>query len=115
MGPRSAGVSGLLGGFGWWDVPHQTSKENVCLCLESKYQVLEHCFFCDCEGGRELKDEYGLYDSMTPVSAVATDEGLTIAIYLTKPPVRGVHLQEIHLLKMIAPPADIAAVYHGRQ
>ena len=72
-------------------------------------------FFCDCEGGRELKDEYGLYDSMTPVSAVATDEGLTIAIYLTKPPVRGVHLQEIHLLKMIAPPADIAAVYHGRQ
>ena len=72
-------------------------------------------FFCDCEGGRELKDEYGLYDSMTPVSAVATDEGLTIAIYLTKPPVRGVHPQEIHLLKMMAPPADIAAVYHGRQ
>jgi hypothetical protein len=52
---------------------------------------------------------------MTPVSAVATDEGLTIAIYLTKPPVRGVHPQEIHLLKMMAPPADIAAVYHGRQ
>ena len=65
-------------------------------------------------GGRELKDEYGLYDGMRPGSAIVTDEGQTIAIYFTKPPKWGHHDQEIHLVRMAAPPADMAKVYHGR-
>lgn len=69
---------------------------------------------CETSGGRELKDEFGLYDSMSPVSAVTSEQGLSVAIYLTKPPQRGREVQEIHLLRLITAPADIAAVYHGR-
>ena len=68
----------------------------------------------DTSGARELRDEYGLYDSMTPMSALVTQEGLTVAIYLTKPPQKGMNNQEVHLLKLIRPPDDIAAAYHGR-
>ena len=64
---------------------------------------------CDDSGGRELKDEYGLYDGMSPVSALVSSVGLAVAIYLTKPPARG-H----HLLKLAKPPAEIAQVYQGR-
>ena len=70
--------------------------------------------FCDDSGGRELKDEYGLYDGMKPRSAVCTAGGMTVVMYLTKPPTRGSHDQEIHLLKMRTVPAELAAVYHGR-
>ena len=70
--------------------------------------------FCDDSGGRELKDEYGLYDGMTPRSAVCTAGGMTIVMYLTKPPTRGVNDQEIHLLKLARPPQDILEVYNGR-
>ena len=70
---------------------------------------------CDDSGGRELKDEYGLYDGMAPESAlVGGEQGLAVAIYLTKPPARGVHNQENHLLKLAKPPADLAQVYRGR-
>ena len=66
-------------------------------------------------GGRELKDEYGLYDNMTPVSALATEEGLTLAIYFTKPPTRGgLNPQEIHMLRLAPPPQDVSQVYHSR-
>ena len=52
---------------------------------------------------------------MTPISALVSKEtGLTVAIYLTKPPVKGYHNQEIHLLKLATPPAEIAQVYRGR-
>ena len=34
--------------------------------------------------------EYGLYGGMTPKSAIGTAEGMTIAMFLTKPPTRGV-------------------------
>ena len=63
-----------------------------------------------------MKDEYGLYDNMTPVSAIATTKGLTVAIYLTKPPTRtpGGHDQEIHLTKLARPPEDARRVYEGR-
>ena len=71
---------------------------------------------CDDSGGRELKDEYGLYDGMTPQSALMSQEGVTVAIYLTKPPTRGTHHkeQEIHLLKITTPPTELAQVYRGR-
>ena len=65
-------------------------------------------------GGRGLKDEYGLYDGMTPRAAVVTTDGLTVAMYLTKPPVRGVNNQEIHLLKLNTPPAELQKIYVGR-
>ena len=51
---------------------------------------------------------------MTPVNALASEQGLTVAIYLTKPPQRGANLQEVHLLKLITPPQEISRVYHGR-
>ena len=70
--------------------------------------------FCDDSGGRELKDEYGLYDGMTPRAAVGTAGGMTIAMYLTKPPVRGRNDQEIHLLKMRTVPQELSQVYRGR-
>ena len=70
--------------------------------------------FCDDSGGRELKDEYGLYDGMTPKGAVLSTGGMAIAMYFTKPPSRGVNDQEIHLLKMRTVPPELASVYHGR-
>ena len=71
--------------------------------------------FCDDSGGRELIDEYGVIDGMTPKSAVCTGGGMTIAMYLTKPPTRGSwNLQEIHLLKMRTVPWELSQVYHGR-
>ena len=69
---------------------------------------------CETSGGRELRDEFGLYDNMSPVSALTSEQGLSVAIYLTKPPQRGAQLQEIHLLRLITLPDDIAVVYHGR-
>ena len=51
---------------------------------------------------------------MTPEFALASEQGLTVAIYLTKPPQRGANNQEVHLLKLITPPEEIAKVYHGR-
>ena len=51
----------------------------------------------------------GIYDGMTPSSAIATFSGLTVAIYLTQAPTR----DEIYL-KLENPPADICEVYHGR-
>ena len=70
--------------------------------------------FCDDSGGRELRDEYGLYDGMTPKGAICTKGGMTIVMYLTKPPTHGRNLQEIHLLKMRTVPPELASVSHGR-
>ena len=69
--------------------------------------------FCDDSGGRELQDEYGLYDGMKPKSAIGMG-GMTIAMFFTKPPTRGLRDQEIHLLKMRTVPNELASVYHGR-
>ena len=52
---------------------------------------------------------------MTPKTALVTTSGTTVAIYLTKPPSKwGRQDQEIHLLKLRTPPADLNAVYLGR-
>ena len=63
-----------------------------------------------------IRDEYGQYDNMTPRAAIVTEGGLTVAIYLTKPPTRtpGGHDQEIHLIKLVRPPEDVRRVYSGR-
>ena len=63
-----------------------------------------------------LQEGYGLYDSMTPSSAIViVDKGLAVAIYLQKPPSQaGRRPQEIHLLRLRTPPADISDVYHSR-
>ena len=71
-------------------------------------------FFGDDSGGRELNDEYGLYDGMTPKCAIGTKQGMTIAMFFTKPPTRGLRDQEIHLLKMRTVPNELASVYRGR-
>ena len=71
-------------------------------------------FVCDDSGGRQLTDEYGLYDGMKPQGGVGTKEGMTIAMYLTKAPVRGSNVQEIHLLKMRLVPEELAELYRGR-
>ena len=42
-----------------------------------------------------MRDEYGLYDGMTPISAIVSEAGLTVAIYLTNPPTRGGRDQEV--------------------
>ena len=62
------------------------------------------------------RDECGLYDNMTPKAAIATREGLTVAIYLTKPPTRTpwAQNQEIHLIKMETAPEDIRKSYVER-
>ena len=53
---------------------------------------------------------------MTPKTALITTKGITVAIYLTKPPTKwGSHQnREIHLVKLRTPPSDIQAVYLGR-
>ena len=51
---------------------------------------------------------------MSPVCALSSEQGLTVAIYLTKPPQWGREVQEVHLLKLITPPKEIYNVYHGR-
>ena len=63
-----------------------------------------------------MQDEYGLYDSMAPITAILTvDDGLAVAIYLQKPPSQtGSWPQEIHLLRLRTPPTDISDVYHSR-
>ena len=63
-----------------------------------------------------MQEEYGLYDSMTPKTAILTvDVGLAVAIYLQKPPsTEGRSHQEIHLLRLRTPPTDISDVYHSR-
>ena len=43
-----------------------------------------------------------------------TDDGMTVAIYLTKPPSKGQHNQEIDLLRMCWAPPDVYQVFHGR-
>ena len=56
-----------------------------------------------------------MYDGMTPRAGIQTNEGLTVAIYFTKPPSQAGHQnQEIHLLKLAKPPQDILEVYNGR-
>ena len=81
---------------------------NICFFLR------RFAFFGDDSGGRELNDEYGLYDGMTPKCAIGTQEGMTVAMFFTKPPTRGVNNQEIHLLKMRTVPLELAQVYRGR-
>ena len=63
----------------------------------------------DTSGGRTLlQDDYGMYDNMTPKSAIATSAGLTVAIYLTNSPTRGgKENREIHLLKLEEAPGDL--------
>ena len=69
----------------------------------------------DDSGGRTVNDEYGMVDNMTPKTALITTKGITVAIYLTKPPsVQGRNDQEIHLLRLRTPPADMAAAFFGR-
>ena len=75
---------------------------------------------------QDEQDDYGMYDNMTPKSAIATSAGLTVAIHLTQAPTchgRGWKDQEFHLsrrrrdeiyLKLEEPPADICKVYQGR-
>ena len=66
-------------------------------------------------GARLLNDEYGKFDQMTPRSGIMSNSGLSVAIYLTKPASKEWHnQQEIHLLRCVPPPQDIANVYHGR-
>ena len=65
-------------------------------------------------GGHPVKDEYGTIDHMTPHQALVTDEGMTVAIYLTKPPTKGRNNQEIHLLRMTWAPPDVLHVFNAR-
>ena len=65
-------------------------------------------------GGHKVTDEYGLIDGMTPHCALVTDEGMTVAIYLTKPPTKGQNPQEIHLLRMSYAPPDVLHVFNSR-
>ena len=65
-------------------------------------------------GGKPVKDEYGTIDGMTPHLAIVTDEGMSVAIYLTKPPTIGRNPQEIHLLRMSYAPPDVLHVFNSR-
>ena len=56
-----------------------------------------------------------MVDGMTPQTALVTTSGITVAIYLTKPPSKwGRQDQEIHLVKLRMPPDDIHKVYLAR-
>ena len=62
-----------------------------------------------------MRDEYGLYDDMTPIKAILTEDGLAVAMYFQKPRFqRDRRHQEIHLLRLRTPPTDISDVYHSR-
>ena len=65
-------------------------------------------------GGRPLNDEYGLVDGMKPIYGLVDENGMAVALYLTKPPTKGWNVQEIHLVKLIRPPDDMLAVLVGR-
>ena len=52
---------------------------------------------------------------MTPEQGIVSDSGMTVAIYLTKPPSPGSqNNQEIHFLRMVDAPDDMYKVYVGR-
>ena len=63
-----------------------------------------------------LQDEYGLYDGMAPQTAIIRSDGMTVAIHLTKEPTRegNNNPKEVYLCKLQEAPADIYAVYTGR-
>ena len=65
-------------------------------------------------GSHPISDEWGEIDGFKPVNAIMSDNGMTIAIYFTKPPSRGQNLQEAHVLRLAEPPLDIYQVYIGR-
>ena len=58
------------------------------------------------------RNNFGEYDSMTPRSAIVDPDGLALCIYLTKPGTQTQGNREIHLLRLISPPQDIAKVFH---
>ena len=60
------------------------------------------------------RNNFGECDSMTPRSAIVDPDGLALCIYLTKPGTQIQGNQEIHLLRLISPPEDIAKVFHDR-
>ena len=51
---------------------------------------------------------------MTPKAAIMTKQGLTVAIFMTKPPTYGRQDQEIHLIKLLQPAEELVKVYTGR-
>ena len=60
------------------------------------------------------RNNFGEYDSMSPRSAIVDPAGLALCIYLTKPGTQTTGSQEIHLMRLSAPPDDIAKVFHDR-
>ena len=61
-----------------------------------------------------MSDEWGKIDGFTPKMALMSDNGMTVALYLTKPPQFGNNPQEAHVLRLSLPPSDIYQVYINR-
>ena len=68
-------------------------------------------------GVHKLKrGSFGEYDNMTPRAAIVDPAGgIALCMWLTKPGTRGEgSYQEVHLLKLLSPPEDIAKVFYDR-
>ena len=79
--------------------------------------VMKWCSAPFRRGVHKLKrGSFGEYDNMTPRAAIVDPAGgLALCMYLTKPGTRGEgSYQEIHLLKLLSPPEDIAKVFCDR-
>jgi hypothetical protein len=67
-------------------------------------------------GVHKLKrGSFGEYDNMTPRHAIVDPDGIAVCVYLTKPgTITEGSYQEVHLLKLLSPPEDIARIFHDR-
>ena len=78
--------------------------------------VMKWCSAPFRRGVHKLKrGSFSDYDNMTPRHAIADPDGIAVCMYLTKP---GTHTegsyQEVHLLKLLSPPEDIARIFYDR-
>ena len=78
--------------------------------------VMKWCSAPFRRGVHRLKRGFGEYDNMTPRAAIVHPAGgLALCVYLTKPGTKAEgSYQEIHLLKLLSPPEDIAKVFYDR-
>ena len=78
--------------------------------------VMKWCSAPFRRGVHKLKrSNFGEYDNMTVRNAIADPDGIAVCMYLTKPGTKAEgSYQEIHLLKLLSPPEDIAKVFYDR-
>ena len=78
--------------------------------------VMKWCSAPFRRGVHKLKrSSFGEYDNMLLLHAIVNPDGVAVCMYLTKPgTITEGSFQEVHLLKLLSPPDDIARIFHDR-